>query len=219
MGSPVEPGDRVTVQGKPVQPVDRHRYFALNKPAGVVVTAHDPLGRTTVYDLLPGELRDVRLFSVGRLDVPTTGLVILTNDGDLAHRLSHPRHEVPKEYLALVRGLPTRRDLDRLRTGVLLEDGPTRPADVEALGSAGGLTRLRIVIAEGRNRQVRRMLEAIGHPAKALTRTAVGPVRLGRLGSGSCRRLRPAEVEALRRAVGLGDRDGRGAVEGRGRGR
>lgn len=213
-GTLVEPGvDRVTVGGRRVVPAEGSRYLALHKPAGVVVTARDPAGRPTVFDLVRDASRaggprsggprsaGSRLFAVGRLDVATTGLLLLTGDGELAHRLAHPRFKVPKEYVALVAGVPGERDLRALRQGVLLEDGPTLPADVELIGSARGLTRVRLVIREGRNRQVRRMLEAVGHPVRELTRTAFGPVHLGRLRPGDWRRLRPNELAALREAV------------------
>jgi len=131
----------------------------------------------------------------------TSGLILVTDDGRLANRLAHPRHKVPKEYLAVVRGTPAEADLRRLREGVELEDGPTGPAEVELVGSAAGVSELRIVITEGRNRQVRRMFDAVDHEVRHLSRVAFGPVRLGRLKTGGHRRLRPAEVEALRRAA------------------
>ncbi|HKA51408.1 MAG TPA: pseudouridine synthase [Candidatus Dormibacteraeota bacterium] len=192
--------DRVTIDGEPIEPVRAHHYLALHKPAGVLVTARDPQDRPTVFDLVRGAGLP-RLFAVGRLDGATSGLLLLTNDGELANRLSHPRHKVPKEYLAAVRGVPGERELRQLREGVLLDDGWTLPAEVEFVDSTNGLSRIRVVIREGRNRQVRRMLEAIGHPVLELTRTAFGPVRLGRLRPGGWRRLRPAEVTALREAA------------------
>jgi pseudouridine synthase len=204
-GTLVEVGvDRVTVDGRPVEPPAQHRYLALHKPAGVVVTARDPQGRPTVLDLLR-DAGPARLFPVGRLDAATTGLLLLMDDGELANRLAHPRHKVTKEYVALVAGVPGERDLRALRNGVELEDGPTLPAEVELLGGARGLSRVRLVIREGRNRQVRRMLEAVGHPVRELTRTGYGPVRLGRLRPGGWRRLRPPELAALRAAAGLAE--------------
>ncbi len=204
-GTLVEPGvDRVTVDGRRVEPAADHHYVVLHKPAGVVVTARDPQGRPTVLDLV----RDAgapRLFPVGRLDAATTGLLLLTDDGALANRLAHPRHKVPKEYVAVVSGVPGERDLRALRAGVHLEDGITQPAEVELLGSARGQSRVRLVIREGRNRQVRRMLEAIGHPVRELARTGFGPVRLARLRPGGWRRLRAPELAALRAAAGLAD--------------
>ena len=199
----VEPGsDRVTVRGRPVEPPNRLHYVALNKPARVMVTADDPEGRPTVFDLVR-DTGAARLFAVGRLDAATTGLLLLTDDGELANRLAHPRHEVPKEYVAVVAGVPSERDLRALRQGVELDDGPTLPAEAELLGGTGGRSRVRLVIREGRNRQVRRMLEAVGHPVRELTRTAYGPVRLGRLRPGGWRKLRPGELEALREAAGV----------------
>jgi len=196
----VEDADHVTLNGRPVAPLVRFHYLALNKPAGVVVTARDPESRATVFDLV----RDSgapRLFAVGRLDVATTGLLLLTDDGELANRLAHPRHKVPKEYLALVAGIPGERDLRALREGVELEDGRTLPAEAEVVGASRGMARVRLVIREGRNRQVRRMLEAVGHPVRQLERTGFGPVRLGRLRPGGWRKLRPEELESLREAV------------------
>ena len=199
----VEPGtDRVTIDGRSVEPVTDHVYLALNKPDGVIVTASDPQGRTTIYDLL-GELRGRRLFAVGRLDLDSRGLLLVTDDGELANRLAHPRYKVAKEYVAVVRGIPGETDLRALREGVELDDGLTQPAEVELLGSAAGVSDLRLVLHEGRNRQVRRMLAAVGHEVRELRRTAYGPVRLGRLKEGGYRRLRPDEVAALRRAVRL----------------
>jgi 23S rRNA pseudouridine2605 synthase len=196
----VEDADHVTVNGKPVEPLARFSYLALNKPAGVVVTARDPESRTTVFDLV----RDSgapRLFAVGRLDVATTGLLLLTDDGELANRLAHPRHKVPKEYLAVVAGIPGERDLRALREGIELEDGRTLPAEADVVGASRGMARVRLVIREGRNRQVRRMLEAVGHPVRELERIGFGPLRLGRLRPGGWRKLRPEELESLREAV------------------
>jgi 23S rRNA pseudouridine2605 synthase len=169
--------------------------YALHKPSGVVSTAHDPQGRRTVVDLLPGV--STRLYPVGRLDADTTGLILLTNDGELANRLTHPRYEVPKTYRARVANGPVgERALRALREGVDLDDGRTAPAAVRALG----LGELELTIREGRKRQVRRMLDAVGHPAIALRRVAFGPLRLGDLAPGAHRRLSAAEVERLRAA-------------------
>ncbi len=199
----VEPeADQVTLHGRPVQPVQRFHYVALHKPRDVVVTARDTQDRPTVFDLVR-DTGAARLFAVGRLDAATTGLLLLTDDGELANRLTHPRHEVPKEYVALVTGVPGERDLRALRDGVELADGRTLPAEAELVGTGRGLSRVRLVIREGRNRQVRRMLDAVGHPVRELVRTAFGPVRLGRLRPGGWRKLRPGELEALRRAAGV----------------
>jgi pseudouridine synthase len=202
-GMLVDPdSDRVTVEGRPVQAHTVTAWFAVNKPEGVIVTTSDPQGRATLFDLL-GEQSDRRLFAVGRLDFDSSGLILVTDDGPLANRLAHPRHKVPKEYVAVVRGIPGEPDLRRLRDGVELDDGLTRPAEVQLLSSARGVSEVRIVITEGRNRQVRRMFDAIGHEVRRLHRTGFGPVRLGRLKSGGHRRLKPVEVEALQRAAGV----------------
>jgi 23S rRNA pseudouridine2605 synthase len=184
----------VTVDGTPVH-TERHVVHALNKPAGVVSTAHDTHGRRTVVDLVPSSSR---LYPVGRLDADSTGLILLTNDGALAHRLTHPSFEVPRVYRARVRRAPVRENaLRALREGVELDDGRTAPARVKRLAP----DKLEITIHEGRKRQVRRMCEAVGHPVIALERVAFGPLRLGRLGPGEHRRLTRAEVEALRKAT------------------
>jgi 23S rRNA pseudouridine2605 synthase len=189
----VDEGSGVAVDGRPVRTEPREVH-ALNKPAGVVSTASDTHGRRTVVDLVPSELR---LYPVGRLDADTTGLILLTNDGELAERLTHPRYEVQKVYRVSVDppDVPERA-LRALREGVDLEDGRTAPAGVRQI-EAG---RLEIAIHEGRKRQVRRMCEAVGHRVTALERIAFGPLRLGDLAPGESRRLSPAEVERLRKA-------------------
>lgn len=186
--------DLVEVDGAPVGVRPDLVHHLLNKPAGVVTTASDPGGRPTVVDLVPAE---PRVFPVGRLDMDTEGLLLLTNDGELAHRLTHPSFGVPKEYLAHVRGSPSRGALRRLREGVELDDGPTAPAQVSS--PAPGL--VRITIHEGRNRQVRRMCEAVGHPVLRLVRTRIGPVSDDRLRPGESRQLTGEELRALQRAV------------------
>ncbi len=169
-------------------------YFLLNKPAGVVTTASDPQGRPTVVEIVPD---DPRVFPVGRLDTDTEGLLILTNDGELTHRLTHPSFGVDKEYLAHIDGTPSRSALRSLREGVDLEDGRTAPAKVSVV-SAGVM---RLVIHEGRNRQVRRMFEAIGHPVLRLVRTRIGPLIDRTLGPGEWRILTRPEVRELERAA------------------
>ena len=178
-------------------------HYLLNKPAGVVTTASDPQGRPTVVGLVPAE---PRVYPVGRLDADTEGLLVLTNDGELAHRLTHPSFGVDKEYLADVAGTPSRGALRRLREGVELEDGPTAPARVSLVGDHT----LRITIHEGRNRQVRRMCEAVGHPVRRLVRVRIGPLADRRLPPGEWRPLTQAEVRALERAAaGVRPRNGR----------
>ena len=169
-------------------------HYLLNKPAGVVTTSEDTHGRPTVVQLVPAE---PRVFPVGRLDAETEGLLLLTNDGELTHRLTHPSFGVEKEYLAQVRGNPTRGELRRLREGVELEDGPTAPAKASLVGT----DTVKLVIHEGRNRQVRRMCDAIGHPVIRLVRTRIGPLTDTRLAPGEWRPLTVAEVRSLERAV------------------
>jgi 23S rRNA pseudouridine2605 synthase len=199
-------GDAVAVDGRAVALERRHVVYALNKPAGYVSTAHDPQGRPTVVALVDSR---ERLYPVGRLDADTTGLLLLTNDGELAHRLTHPSYEVPRVYRAQVRNPPVREPaLRRLREGVLLDDGMTAPAGVRRLTP----DRLEITLREGRKRQVRRMCEAVGHRVVRLERVAFGPLRLGDLPLGRHRLLKAAEVEALRRATaGRRPRGRRGA--------
>jgi 23S rRNA pseudouridine2605 synthase len=201
--------DHVTVDGRAVKPVTKHRYVVLNKPLGVITTARDESARTTVLDVVGEEGHaGHRLFPVGRLDADTSGLLLLTDDGDLAFRLTHPRYKVSKEYIAVVIGNPSSADLDSLRAGVKLEDGVTAPAEVEPIAVTPGtresvLAELRIVIREGRHHQVRRMVHSIGHKVQSLRRIGFGPLKLGRLKVGSWRVLGEAEVTALRRAVGI----------------
>jgi 23S rRNA pseudouridine2605 synthase len=188
----VDEGSGVAVDGSPIQPEPREVY-ALHKPPGVVSTAKDPGGHRTVVDLVPSQRR---LYPVGRLDQDSSGLILLTNDGELANLLMHPRYGVQKTYRAMVRPSPvSEASLRSLREGVELDDGPTAPAKVRRLAPA----RFEITIGEGRNRQVRRMVEAIGHRVISLERTAFGPLRLQGLEPGAYRRLTQAEVERLRR--------------------
>jgi 23S rRNA pseudouridine2605 synthase len=191
----VGPDDRVEVDGRLLAGPEPRVVYALNKPVGVVSTARDPQGRTTVVELVPAG--GSRLYPVGRLDADSSGLILLTNDGGLADLLTHPRYEVSKTYLARVTGGPVGdHALRALRAGVVLDDGPTARARARAPGTA----LLEITIAEGRNRQVRRMCEAVGCPVLALQRIAFGPLRLGDLAPGASRRLDEAEVERLRGA-------------------
>lgn len=189
--------DEVAVDGVPVGVAPGLVHYLLNKPAGVVTTAEDTHGRPTVVDLVPTE---PRVHPVGRLDLETEGLLLLTNDGTLTHRLTHPSFGVEKEYLAEVEGSPGRGALRRLREGVDLDDGPTAPAAASLLGPST----LRITIHEGRNRQVRRMCEAVGHPVRRLVRTRIGPLRDPQLRPGEWRALTTDEVRSLERAASDG---------------
>jgi 23S rRNA pseudouridine2605 synthase len=186
----VQSRDRVAVDGERVA-LQRLAYVLLHKPAGVVTTARDPQGRPTVIELVPAEPRVV---PVGRLDADTTGALLLTNDGPLAHRLAHPRYGVEKIYEAEVEGEPDDAALDALRNGIELEDGPTSPARVRRLAPS----RIELAIHEGRNRQVRRMLEAVGHQVRGLHRSAYAGLTLEGLEPGRWRELEPSEVDALR---------------------
>jgi 23S rRNA pseudouridine2605 synthase len=185
--------DDVRVNGTPVA-AEAREVWAVNKPAGVVSTAREPGSRRAVVDLVETE---ARLYPVGRLDADTTGLLLLTNDGELANRLTHPRYEVPKTYRVRLRALISDRDLERLRGGVELEDGPTAPAQVRRLGER----EVEITIREGRNRQVRRMAEAVGNEVVGLRRVSFGPLRLGGLKEGKARRLSEDEIARLREAA------------------
>jgi 23S rRNA pseudouridine2605 synthase len=195
----VTDGDEVRVDGRTIHApeADARVVYAVHKPAGVVSTARDPQGRATVVSLVRVA---ARLYPVGRLDADTTGLILLTNDGELAHRLTHPRFEVLKTYRARLDGPPvTDAQIRALRSGVTLEDGRTAPARVRRIGGRAQ-NEIELTIHEGRNRQVRRMCEAVGHRVRTLSRVAFGPLELGGLPVGGSRRLTAAEVEALRRA-------------------
>jgi 23S rRNA pseudouridine2605 synthase len=186
----------VTLDGKPIAGAEPRVLFALNKPQGVVSTARDTHGRPTVVQLVPAE--GLRLYPVGRLDADSRGLILLTNDGVLANRLTHPRFEVAKTYRARLGGGPiSDAALRKLRTGVQLEDGPTARARVRRVGKADANV-IELTIHEGRNRQVRRMCAAVGHPVRELTRTRFGPLELGGLATGACRRLSETELGRLR---------------------
>ena len=187
LGTSVGEGDEVRVDGRAVS-AEQQAWVLLHKPAGVVTTANDPQGRRTVLDLVGSPLR---LFPVGRLDMETTGALLLTNDGLLAHRLMHPSHEVDKVYVAEVEGRPDAASLERLRSGIELDDGPTAPAQVREL--APGRIELRI-------RQVRRMCEAVGHPVVHLHRSAYAGLTVDGLAPGRWRELEPAELDRLRNA-------------------
>jgi len=195
LGRRVDPAvDVVAVDGVVIGVAPGLRYLLLNKPVDVVCTAADPQGRPTVVDLVPD---DPRVFPVGRLDTDTEGLLLLTNDGQLTHRLTHPSFGVDKEYLAWVEGTPSRGTLRRLREGIELDDGPTAPARASLVAA----DLLRLTIHEGRNRQVRRMCAAVGHPVRRLVRTRIGPLSDRRLGVGEWRDLTVPEVRSLEQAA------------------
>ena len=206
LGTRVDPARaRIAVDGQPLgapaPATEAHVTYLLNKPASVVSTAEDPQGRPTVVSLVPPE---PRVYPVGRLDADTEGLLLLSNDGDLTYRLTHPRYAVDKEYEALVRGYVTQESLRRLREGVLLANDPrpTAPAQVEQLARVGENTLLRFVIHEGRNRQIRRMVQAVGGGVLQLRRVRMGPITLGDLPVGQWRVLTEAELAALDQAAG-----------------
>ena len=199
LGTKADPAhDDIRVDGRRVKAPERHRYLLLNKPRGYMTTRSDPQKRATVLDLLKG-VREY-IYPVGRLDYDSEGLLILTHDGDLAARLTHPRHGIARVYEARVLGEPDRHDVERLSKGVTIEGRRTEPAEVVSIGPG----HLRITVREGRNRQVRKMCDAIGHPVTELRRIAVGPIRDPKLKPGAWRDLTPQEVERLRKAA---DRD------------
>ena len=192
--------DEVRVDGSKVNVDPELRTFALHKPRGVTTTMRDPHAERDLTGFLP---KGVHVFPVGRLDRDTEGLLLLTNDGSLAHRLTHPRYAIEKEYLAEVGRPASQRQLTRLRRGVELDDGTARAVDARSAGGAGGRGGVRLVMIEGRKREVRRMLDAVELPVRRLVRVRVGPIRLGKLGPGEVRELGPEDVRALYRAAGL----------------
>lgn len=201
MGITVDPDrDVVEVDGRRIS-ITAPIWLALHKPPGYITTRRDPGGRATIYDLLPAEHHG--LFHVGRLDYESEGLVLLTNQGDVANRLLHPSHEVERVYEVVVEGDPDAAAEHRLRFGVRLEDGSARVARMDRIGRApGGASKLRVVMLEGRKREVRRLFDAVGHPVRTLVRTAIGPIRLADLKPRAWRRLNEAEVRALTDATG-----------------
>lgn len=201
LGAKANPAeDEIKVDGRRLKVPERHRYILLHKPRGYMTTRSDPQRRPTVIDLLHG-VRDY-IYPVGRLDFDSEGLLLLTNDGDLAAKLTHPRHGVPRVYEAEVLGVPDARDLERLARGVTVDGRRTQPATLELVsGRDEGHARVRITIREGRNRQVRNMFEAVGHPVDRLRRVAIGSLKDTRLKPGQWRDLTAVEVAALRRAA------------------
>lgn len=197
LGTKVNPEkDHVKVDGRHLKPVPPQTFIMLNKPRNVVSTMSDPSGRGTIADLLPGVR--VRVFPVGRLDFDSEGLVLLTNDGELAQLLLHPRHHVPKTYLIKVKGMLDGEDIQSLEKGVMLVDGRTGPAVVKKVGKATENSWLEVTIYEGRKHQVKRMLEAVGHPVLKLKRVRFGPIALGDLPTGQYRYLTDREANAVR---------------------
>ncbi len=199
-GQMVLDSDLITLDDQPVAVVPKPTYLMLNKPPGVVVTRSDPHHPTTVMDLVRTQSR---LFAVGRLDRPSRGLLLLVNDGQLAHRLTHPRYQVPRYYRATVKGDPTAQDLDRLRRGLTLDASQVRFAGVRVIRSAEGIAVLQVTLDQGVKRQIRRMLEILGLPVIDLERVGLGPLRLGDLQQGEYRCLSDHELDQLRRLVGL----------------
>lgn len=197
LGTKVNPKeDRVCVNGRPVSLPERFFYIAYNKPCGLLVTKDDPQGRPTIWDRLPKWKK--LLNSAGRLDLNSEGLLILTNDGALINALTHPRHLVSKVYRVKVKGVPTTSSVDRLKSGIRLEEGMTRPARVKVLEREKNCSLLEITIEEGRKRQVRRMCEAVGHAVLELKRVAVGPVVMENMKTGECRHLTKKEIDSLK---------------------
>jgi len=198
LGEKADPNtDDIRINGKRLHAEQRFRYLIMNKRRGVVCTTHDPEGRPTILDALRGTVKE-RVYPVGRLDIDSDGLVLLTNDGDLTNHLTHPRYGSEKTYKVLVEGKPSGNTLDRWRAGVMLEDGMTAPCRIKILVADREGTWLRIVMGEGKNRQIRRVAEQLGHPVKRLTRTHIGAVALGNLKSGEYRELSAAEVQTLK---------------------
>jgi len=219
MGFKVDPEeDIIEVDGQRIRPPKAHQYIILHKPRGVLSTTSDPYRRQTVVDLVPAAQR---LFPVGRLDADSEGLILLTDDGKLTERLTHPRYGHKKEYIALIIGVPTSKEIRALERGIMLEEGRTSPAEAVVLGrktpqelldagvpglrkeSPRGFSWIRITLTEGKKHQVRRMLKALGHPVIRLVRVAIGPIRLGRLQPGEWRPLTPKEQRRLLESVGL----------------
>ena len=198
LGTKIGPDQKVSVDGELVR-AERPVYWLVHKPRGYICSNADPARRPLAIDLVPRVAQ--RVYTVGRLDEASEGLLLLTNDGDLAHRLMHPRFEVEKTYLVQVAGFPSPQDLQQLLKGVWLSDGHVRARHVKRLKTQGQSTWLRIVLKEGKNREIRRMLARLGHKVMRLRRLAIGPLKLGSLEPGKARRLTPAELEALRRAA------------------
>jgi len=203
LGTKIDPErDKIEVNNKLIKAKEDMIYILLNKPDGYVTTSQDPQGRPTVIDLI--KHINKRIYPVGRLDYETEGLLLLTNDGELAYRLTHPKYKVNKVYQALIKGRPSNESIEQLRRGVLLEDGLTEPAQIKILDKIGDNTLIELTIHEGKNRQVRRMCKAVNHPVLNLKRTKIGSLDLGTIKLGSFRFLTEDELRWLKKGVGLG---------------
>ncbi|MDE2482947.1 MAG: rRNA pseudouridine synthase [bacterium] len=198
LGTLVLPGDKVDVSGTAIAPIEERVYLVMHKPIGVMTTLRDPQGRRTIVELLPKK-KMPRVVPIGRLDFDTAGVLLLTNDGELANRLMHPRFGVDKTYRATIAGRLSPEDVKRLNDGVMLEEAQAAGAKVRVVSVRAGYSVVDITVHEGRNRQVRRMFEALGHPVQTLVRLRFGPVSLGDLGVGRTRDLTPREIAALGR--------------------
>lgn len=194
--------DEIRVDGSRIPTARRHVYYVLNKPRGVISTMDDPEGRPDLSDL-EGVPHGIRLFHVGRLDTETSGLILLTNDGEFANRMTHPSYEVLKTYLADVEGRVDHKVINRLSKGITLEDGPVHPDSVKLVQAMDEHSLVQVTLHEGRNRIVRRMMDSVAHPARRLSRTSIGPVHLGKLGVGDMRPLTREELGKLYDIVGL----------------
>lgn len=199
-GTKADPAiDRIEVDGRPISEAEKKVYYVLNKPRGYVTTMKDPQGRPSVIDLL-GQINE-RTYPVGRLDYDTSGLLLITNDGELANALAHPRKEIEKCYLARLIGIPSEDVLKRLREGILLEDGMTAAAKVRVLEVKDNTSWVEIIIHEGRNRQIRRMCDAVNHKVVKLKRTRFGPLEMGDVRPGKLRELTIKEIRTLKKAT------------------
>lgn len=200
LGTKINPKeDKVSIKGRPISIAREYFYLAFHKPRGLVVTKSDEKGRPTIWEKLRSWKQTLN--SAGRLDLDSEGLLLLTNDGDLINRLTHPRHEITKLYEVEVKGEPAQKVIETLRKGVLLKDGKTHPAKVKVLAVDKKITSIQIGIKEGRKRQIRRMCEAVGHPVIRLKRIAVGPIKLEQLRPGQWRHLRQDEIRQLRKWI------------------
>ncbi len=194
--------DAIKVRGKLIKKTENIVYIAFNKPKMVMCTTNDPEGRQTIYDIIGNKMKE-RVFPVGRLDYHSEGLILLTNDGEMAFRLTHPKYKVEKVYEVKVKDLPAEEKLDKLRKGIYLEDGKTMPCEISFLKNTKENSWFKVILKEGKKQQIRRMFMRIGHPVMKLKRVAIGPLNLGKLPQGAFRNLTEKEVSLLKKAVGL----------------